>query len=224
MNREVVGEQLIEIFACGERAGIRHAMFIGFGTLLGFAREKNLIEHDDDTDVCVRSDWITQEQEVAFYEELKARNLFMYRERHAFRKSDNRLLWLSLRSKMKEHGGAKSCIWFMFPWKGYLWHCKGGRWLKKIGQKLPVQRMLPNRGEDLQRYSTFLKGNTLRYFEPLIEVGFCGGKVNVPPMMGSILDEHYENWAIPGRGASLRHKLVLVDKWEDPNTWLFINA
>lgn len=224
MNRDVVGKQLVDIFDAGEKAGIKHAMFIGFGTLLGFAREKNLIEHDDDTDVCVRSDWITREQELRFYDELKAKNMFMYRARMAERKDTERYLWLSLRSQIKELGGAKSCIWFMFPWKGYLWHCKGGRWLKKIGQKLPVQRKLPNRGEDLGKYTTFMKGNSLKHFEPLVEVDFCGGKVNVPPGIGSILDEHYPDWAVPGRGSSARHKLVLIGKWEDDSTWMFINA
>jgi len=224
MNREVVGKQLLEIFACGERVGIGHSMFVGFGTLLGFAREKNLIEHDDDTDVCVRADWITEEQEQAFYGELRAQNMFMYRHRRAARKDTGRLLWLSLRSQIKEHGGAKSCVWFMFPWKGYLWHCKGGRWLKKIGMKPDVYKMLPNRGQDLDKYTTFLKGNTLSAYEPLVSVDFCGGKVNVPPGIGTLLDEHYPDWAIPGKGASLRHKLVLVGQWDDDRTWMFINA
>lgn len=222
MNQKLQGEQLSKIFECGEKAGIKHAMFLAFGTLLGYVREKDIIAHDTDSDVGIRSDWITAEQETEFYRQLQKtgptnKGLFEARARAARRSDTNRFLWLSLKWDLNRN---KNCIWFMFPWKRYLYHCKGGRWLKKIGYKPEVKKMLPT---DLENYETIMKGNTLRYFDRMEEVKFYGTTMNIPWMSRSILDEYYPNWAVPkAGGSSARFRTVLIKKWEDEKTWIVL--
>jgi hypothetical protein len=219
MDIEAATLQLHQIFDCGRRAGIEHAMFLNFGTLLGVVRERGLIEHDSDTDIGVRSDWISKSQELAFYEELCKANLFMFRRRRARRADINRYLWNSLRSKRH---GPKCCIWYMFPWGKHLYHCKGRRWLRKIGLKPAVIKLLPNHGRNIQEHETIMKGNSLNCFESLVKIKVLGGKFNIPAGYGQLLDEYYEDWGIPRSGASMRHRIVLIGKWSDENTWLIL--
>ena len=273
MNVENASKQLHKIFECGKKAGISHAMFISFGTLLGCIREGGLIPHDGDTDVGIRSDWITKEQEVAFYNELNKNNLFRYRRKKAtrwynknkahidknkdpdlksyglegkltkgknetennqarpyFGGKNDRLLWLSLMSdNPKEYDncnlkvGVKSCIWFFFPWRRWLWHCKGGRWLTKIGNKTELQKHLPNDLFMPGKYMSIMKGNTLSCFDKLIPKKFIGGTFNVPIGYGQLLDEFYPNWSVPKvGGASSRHRIVLIGDWANESTWKFV--
>lgn len=219
MHVESAIRQLHTIWKCGKEAGIEHAMFLNFGTLLGYVRENGLIEHDDDTDVGVRSDWITEQQEQAFYHALVRANCFAYRRRTARRPDTHRALWWSIRSELH---GCKNCIWFMFPWKNHLYHCKGHRWLKKIGQRPEVLKALPNE-ISLKDCSSFAKGNSVDAYETLIQVKFLGGKFRIPAGYGKLLDEYYPGWAIPKKGgASARHRLVLIKDWGDQNQWLVI--
>lgn len=218
-NKQLTTLQLHKIFDIGRKCGIGHAMFINFGTLLGYVRDKDLIDNDDDTDVCIRSDWVKAEDEKKFYKMLIDEGMFEFRGRRAIRKDTNRLLWLTLKNARE---GDKSCVWFMFPWKKHLYHCKGKRWLKKIGMKPQVIKDIPGRENGLFINQTIMKGNTLKYFEKLIPVKFIGGVVNVPWMFGSLLDEYYPNWARPGRGASSRYNLVLIKKWEVQDSWMVI--
>lgn len=263
---DLAEKQLHTIFECGRKVGIEHAMFIAFGTLLGYTRENGIIEHDGDTDVGIRSDWITREQEIAFYWALNEAGCFRYRRKKATRWYDkytsrveknkdstlrgrpldgfllkgvkenheegrvhninfgtenDRLLWLSL---MSDYPGTKNCLWFFFPWKGFLWHCKGGRWLSKIGRKPELQNKLPCDFHHPDKYESIMKGNTLDYFDKLLPKRFIGGTFNVPFRYGSLCDEWYPDWATPRiGGASARHTIVLVEKWNDENTWRFID-
>jgi len=212
-------EQLGKIFDIGREVGIGHAMFINFGTLLGCVREGGLIEHDDDTDVSIRSDWITREQEADFYDSLEENHMFEYRRRKVVREDVRRFLWMSLKFDLESN---KSCIWMMFPWKGHLYHCKGNQWVKKIGLKPQVNRALPNHGKNLLESASIMKGNTLKCFDKLIPVKFCGTTVNIPSGYGTLLDEYYPNWAVPGGGSSARYNIVLIQKWEDESSWLVI--
>lgn len=219
MDVDSATRQLHRIWDCGRAAGIEHAMFLNFGTLLGYVRDRALIPWDDDTDVGIRSDWITAEQESAFYEELCKANLFAYRRRHARRPDTHRALWWSLRSELR---GTKNCVWFMFPWGNHLYHCKGKRWLKKLGQKGPVQKAIPNEIL-LEDCSTFAKGNSRECYDELIHVKFLDGRFRVPIGYGELLDQFYGDWAVPRQGgASAMHRLVLIQKWEDQRTWLVI--
>ena len=219
MNTEHAEEQLKKIFEIGRKCGMGHAMFLNFGTLLGCVREKRLIPDDDDTDVGIRSDWITRDQERQFYDMLKAEQMFEYRERKEPRPDNQRFLWFSLKSQL---GGTKSCIWFCFPWRKHLYHCKGKRWLRKIGLKPQVMNALPNKGQNLLDWATIMKGNSLRFYEKLIEVPFLGEKFNIPHMPGSALTEYYGSWAIKAKGSSKRHRLVLIKDWFKKSSWMVL--
>lgn len=212
-------EQLCKVIEIANKAGIGHATFLNFGTLLGCIREGKLIEYDDDTDIGIRSDWITRQQEVAFYDMLEKEGMFECRRRKQTREDIQRFLWMSLKFDIESN---KSCIWFMFPWKGYLYHCKGRRWLRKIGLKPEVMRALPNRGQHLADYETIMKGNSLRCFDDMISVKFYGMRMNIPCGYGTLLDEYYPNWGIPGRGSSSRYNIVLIKNWKDENSWMVI--
>lgn len=209
--------QLHKIFECGRKAGIGHAMYLNFGTLLGVVRDNGLIPWDDDTDVSVMSDWITPEQEQAFYTELCKADVFKYRRRRAYRVDTNRALWWSCRSELH---GCKSCIWFTFKWRNHVYHCKGKRWLRKIGLKPEVSELISGK---LQDYTTIMKGNSAECFEKMREVKFLGGRFNIPFGAGTLLDEYYPNWAVPKQGgASSRYRIVIIADWSRENSWKII--
>lgn len=206
--------QLHTIFNCARKVGIGHAVYINFGTLLGYVRDRALIPWDDDTDVSVMADWITANQEAAFYFELCNADVFKYRRRRAFRYDTKRALWWSCRSELH---GCKSCIWFTRKWGNHVYHCKGKRWLRKIGLKPEVNELING---NLADYKTIMKGNTAECFEKMREVKFLGGKVNIPHMAGTLLDEYYPAWATPKKGgASARYRLVIIGDWARENTW-----
>lgn len=219
MNVESATRQLHKIWECGQNAGIEHAMFVNFGTLLGYVRDRALIPWDDDTDVSVRSDWITPTQEVAFYEELCKANMFAYRRKQRMRTDSERAIWWSLKS---ERQGTKSCIWFVFPWGNHIYHSKGHRWIRKIGHNPIVYKNLPM-SVKLAHCSAFAKGNCKSCFDELIRIKWLGGKFRIPIGYGTLLDEYYPNWAIPKvGGASARNRLVLIQSWKDQSSWLVI--
>lgn len=211
--------QLKTIFDCAREAGIFHATYINFGTLLGFVRDRALIPWDDDTDISVMSDMIKPKQEYDFYQKLCKANVFKYRSRRTYRSDIERALWFSCRSELH---GSKSCIWFTFRWKNHLYHCKGNRWLKKIGNKPEVNQLIPS--GNIHDYTTIMKGNSIECFKSLREVKFLGIKVNIPVGAGQLLDEYYPNWAIPKHGgASSYYRLVLIKKWAKKDSWMVLS-
>ena len=211
MNTEAAVRQMPKILQCAERAGIGHALFPGYGTLLGLVRNNALIEHDDDTDFCVRADLVTPAQEYMFFNELNDAGLFAERRRRRCRSDNNRILWMSLKSEVD---GCKSCIWFQYFWHGYMWHSKGRRWTTKIGKR---------RGWDLDYENTeaIAKGVPAKYMEGgFVQREFYGHKYNVPLQYGSLLDVWYPFWLIPKKGgASSAHVYCAIGEWGDESTW-----
>lgn len=213
---DAASRQLEKIWSCARSAGIEHAIFINFGTLLGHVREHGFIEHDNDTDVCIRSDWITEEQEIAFHQGLKAARLFEYRERVSHRPDTNRLLWLSLRAELE---GIKSCLWFMWPYDDCLWHSKGTDWAESIGSRPRVRRAIGATTE----IQAVAKGNTLRCFNRLLPATFLGVDVRIPESSGELLDEEYPLWATPKVGCSSEEmRLMAIQRWTEPASWMQI--
>jgi hypothetical protein len=217
MNVKPTIEQMHRIRQIAKDAGIYHAMFPGFGTLLGFVRENSLIPHDDDTDMCVLSELITKEQEDAFVRGLQEAKMFEYRRKMEKRTDNGRLLWLSLKSSNRHGhgiypGSAKSCIWFFFRYRGFYFHSKGRAWITKLGPKLHVS-------ED---HEAIGKGVGEHLFSNFIERDFCGQKYMIPAMYGTLCDLWYRNWKTPKGGASREEMVIVIQKWEDEETWRLI--
>ena len=211
MNKEAAFRQMPKIKECAERAGIGHALFLGYGTLLGLVRENDLIDHDDDTDFCVRSDLITIKQEYQFFDELNRAVLFAARRRRRCRSDNNRILWMSLKS---EADGCKSCIWFQWEWKGYAWHSKGRRWNAKIGKRR-------NWELDYENVEAIAKGIPKEFiFCDFVKKKLNGEYYNIPINYGSALDHWYSGWLIPHKGgASTADIHCISGDWSNEETW-----
>ena len=205
---------------CGKEAGIEDSMFLMFGTLLGAIRERDFISHDDDIDVGILSHKVGRGQEANFKALLDHYGLFKYRRKIEQRPDTHKMLWMSAKREI-EPKGVKSCIWFMFPWHGYMFHCKGSPWLWKIGQGKRIMREISQAG--IKGVTTFAKGNSQKWFEPLRKIRFAGAEYNIPHYPGALLDELYPGWAIPRQGgASSQHVVIAIRKWTDEKTWLAI--
>jgi hypothetical protein len=216
LNIEAAKRQMPIIKACAEKAGIGHALFPGYGTLLGLVREKGLIEHDTDTDFCVRADLIEPAQEYAFHAELEKAGLFEARRRRRVRGDNGRILWMSLKM---EHDGCKSCIWFQWPWEGFVWHSKGKRWVTKIARRKQLSI-------DYDKTAAIAKGIPANVIVcDMVQKEFYGEKYNVPLNYMSCLDYWYPNWIVPKKGgSSMAEYYLAIGKWEDETTWKFIEV
>ena len=228
---------------CADHAGIRHALFVGFGLLLGIIRDGDFIGHDDDTDRCILADKITAEQETAYFRLLGEHGMFFARGHWSTRKcldghrfdlgaiarktkqgekgvdlgepdpeiEPHRLAWFTLR-RMGENN--KFCHWLMFPWNGYYWHTKSGRWVTR-------RKFDPNVIEfDKDNDDAIMKGIPQQHVEELMSIQFYGHDINIPVNYGACLDFWYTGWLIPMRGgASAKQVLCRVRDWLDERTW-----
>ena len=201
----IVG-QLVE---CAKKAGIHHAQFISYGTMLGQVREGGPIGHDDDVDMSILADKITPEQEMLYFNEIEKMGLFGSRKKTKKRLDTNRFLWISVRESKKT---CKSCNWFQQRVGRYYYHSKGDDWVKKLGPRLkpPVEG-----GEAI------MKGVRAELIEDLIPIDFCGVQTYMPRRYGEILDVWYPDWAVPRKGGASKEEIVLiVDKWREPKKWI----
>jgi len=231
-KKERAMETLRICYSCAEEAGMRDALFVNFGLLLGIVREGDFIAHDDDVDMCVLMDKITPIQQLRYFNLLKKHELFFARERKSIvtipdgyskslLSSNNAvdpttvfMTWFSLR---KRKGYPKFCHWFMIPWKGYYWHTKAGMWVSR--KKFDPRRFNYEPTDD-----AILKGVPEDHLKELMEIEFRGLKINIPTRFGSVLDSCYPGWLIPKiGGASAKETVCIAKDWNDKRTWKVIS-
>lgn len=211
-KRKKALEDIKIIYECAREAKIDHALFMGFGGLLGFIREGRFIGHDNDVDMCILADKISREQEVKYYDLLKNKTMFVAREKSATINTEDgkRFGWFSLR---RRHDRAKFCHWFFMPWKGYYWHTKGHKWINGRKFNRDVFKYDEN-------YSAIMKGIPQHFTETLVSKKFYNVDINIPLRYGSCLDYWYDNWKIPKKGgSSIKRTVCVVKDWLDSSTW-----
>jgi hypothetical protein len=215
-ERRAAGYDLInKMLLCGERAGIRGVMSIGFGVALGYAREGDFISWDRDIDMCIDQDSTTAEQHAKYFEECDKAGLMEHRKVLPSVRDDNRkYLWFSLGEKnpFVDHG-VKSCQWFQFEHNGFLWHSKGGLWVSESKFK---QKDVNWQAGDV----AVCKGIPVEFAKEMVEIDFHGVQVRVPKNLGSYCDFYYPGWCVPRANKSSAHRSMLViGDWNNQRTW-----
>ena len=61
-----IAQQFARQIECAHRAGIFHAVCLGFGSVLAYCRDSGPNVNDDDDDLVIFSELITVEQEQAY--------------------------------------------------------------------------------------------------------------------------------------------------------------
>jgi len=217
-------ELLQKIFECGERAGIRDAMWLGFGCCLGYIMCGGFIPKDNDIDICIDSDKITKEQEDAYFQEIKkpfsignqefphglCESRFMA---PSVRQDTKRALWTSIGHRnIASDFGLKACHWFWFNHGGISWHSKGGRWVKGKSSF----------GSGMDTCEALCLGIPESVVSEKVEIDFLGVKVRVPLHAGTCCDWWYPGWDPAGEGSSARRIVMSIGKWEDQKTWRIV--
>ena len=223
MNIPNARNLLRDIKQSAVKAGIYHAWFLAFGTLLGACRPSNrkglacqhgIIEHDDDMDIGIFTDQITAEQEEAYLAYLREAGAFLKREADQRRTDNNRLVWFTLRRE-DPPDGTKCCHWLFYEWNGFMWHSKGKQWLDE--RKFPSHKY-PHAQTD-EAMGKGVKATSLLPTE-LVEIDFEGERYNVPAMAGHLMDAWYPCWMVPRiGGASATEYIMKVGKWANKQTW-----
>lgn len=197
--------------SASEKAGIADKMIISFGTLLGAIRDRGIIPHDTDMDVCFLP--LTIKEKENYYQICHKRGLFngwnklIKRTSGGFEKTDrisrvdnsdeSEITWFSTKIDEEE---TKCCNWFLTEWNNIIWHHKGLFWQK---QGRP-----------------YLKGAPKECFEDIQKIEFLGEEFNSPIKAGSILDFWYPNWMVPKyEGESCHDIICTYDNYFDKKTW-----
>jgi len=235
-KKKIALEELQLMLECGERAGIRKAMFLGFGVMLGQVMLYNFkrgcgdfIPNDNDMDMCIDADTISADQELCYYNELSKAGLFANRRKISLKKDPKgfykgliergggesgpkvRFNWLSLRHK---HHGVKSCNWFFYKWNGFYWHSKGGQWVT-------ARKFDPGKFAYKPDDVAMAKGIPARFIKPLVETDFHGVRVQFPLQAATCADYWYPGWWLPKtkRGASRKTAVCAIKDWGNKKTW-----
>lgn len=203
-------EDLATCYECAEKAGMKDALFVSFGLLLGIVREGDFIGHDNDVDLCVKADKIAKQQEDDYVRLLHEAGMFFARDKKSHRQDTGRTTWFSLR---KRSGRAKFCHWLGFEWSDYWWWSKAGKWIS--ARKFDEERWDYAFDDD-----AIMLGIPAEYTRELMWIKFRGVDVQIPTAYGGALDYMYPGWPVPKKGGSSRKQTVcIVPNWDDSRTW-----
>lgn len=212
MDKESAKVLLSKSKECAIRAGIYDKMFIGFGTALGAIRERDLIDHDDDMDICFLP--CTKEEKWKYLNECIIAGLLRGWDNPEKRQSisdSGEVLWFSIK---ETKNGTKSCNWFFVDYDNKLWHTKGKHWVNEYS----FQRKKFKLDDD-----AIMLGADKKLFDKLVEIPFLGGSYNIPVKCGELCDFYYPNWLVPKEGGSSEQVFILrVPRWNNEAEWSLI--
>lgn len=225
MNIEDAKTTLATMKKCAVAAGIYHAWFLCFGTLLGAVRpsirrlgeksfyDRGVIDNDDDMDVGILSDCVTAEQEQRYVDLLRSHGLTKSRDVTQIRDDTGRLLWKSIRGE-KAPNGTKTCNWFWQLHHGYYWHSKGLDWVDPYKNKFNANEV-PYSPED----KAIMLGIPKSILFELYEITLYGSGYHIPVHYGTCLDWWYPQWLTPRSTTSARKRHCIVKDWNNEATW-----
>jgi hypothetical protein len=203
MNLDRIALQFQRQMECAKQAGIWDNLCLGFGSVLAYIREGGPNVHDDDDDMIIFAENITEEQEQEYARlcgeataEFPGNGIFEKRRLMEYRPDNGRLFWLSLKGD-RDGVGRKCCHWFMWEHGGYIWHAK---------HKTAKVKGIP--------------ANMLQPGGPVVT--YMGAEVHLPSMAGACLDWWYPgNWMVPAPsyGSSSPKALMKVGDWKNHKTW-----
>ena len=194
MKLEKTAKQIQTQVDCLKRAGMFDATVLGFGGLIGYCREPQMVNfNDDDLDLIIFENMVTREQEEAYMIYCEEEGLFRYRKRTQRHPVTGRLFWISMRMFPRSQSW-KCCHWFMWRHKGIIWHCKG--------------------------VDALIKGIPADLFEPGLTVPYLGTEIKIPKSPGACLDFWYPNWVTPRDGGKSSFQLLMkCPNWKEKDTW-----
>jgi hypothetical protein len=191
---ELIGKML----KCGKKAGIEDKMFLGFGGLLGYALVGDFLWNDDDVDMCILADGISQEKLRAYLMACKDSGLCENRM-HGPEMINGKYAWFSIENKSEKlESGVKACNWFWFKHANHYWHSKGIRWHRDYSAKgIPMD---------------VFNGNLRR-------VNWHGNEIQIPVNVGACLDWWYGQWIEERNQTSSAVTTLKIEDETDRSTW-----